>query len=144
MDWNWLFFSFEGRINRAKWWLALLIFIVLSAVVWLVVLPILGFSIWNVTSPWASALVSLIVTVIFAYPATAIMVKRLNDRDRPKWLVAVFWAPTILTLLAQLLGVGATMQEIGGGLLRCRPRLAGSSTCLRWSLAFGPWWSLAS
>lgn len=114
MDWNWLFFSFEGRINRAKWWLALLIFIVLSAVVWLVVLPILGFSIWNVTSPRASALVSLIVTVIFAYPATAIMVKRLNDRDRPKWLVAVFWAPTILTLLAQLLGVGATMQEIGG------------------------------
>ena len=114
MDWNWLFFSFEGRINRAKWWLALLIFIVLSAVVWLVVLPILGFSIWNVTSPWASALVSLIVTVIFAYPATAIMVKRLNDRDRPNWLVAVFWAPTILTLLAQLLGVGATMQEIGG------------------------------
>ena len=79
-----------------------------------ITVPILGFGVWKVTSPRASALVSLIVTVIFAYPATAVMVKRLNDRDRPNWLVAVFWAPTILILLAQLLGVGATMQEIGG------------------------------
>ena len=27
MDWNWYLFSFEGRINRAKMWLAVLVIV---------------------------------------------------------------------------------------------------------------------
>jgi uncharacterized membrane protein YhaH (DUF805 family) len=105
MDWKWLLFSFDGRINRAKWWLVVLILVILSVIIWFAILPILGFSIWSTGSTTTAALISLIVTLIFAWPATASMVKRLKDRDRPMWLVALFWAPTILTLLAQLLGL---------------------------------------
>jgi len=114
MDWKWLFFSFEGRANRAKWWLSILIFIILSALIWLVILPIFGYSIWNMQTDTTATLLSVVITLIFAYPATAVMVKRVKDRDRPMWLVAVFWAPTVLTLLGQLLGVTVTTQDIGG------------------------------
>ncbi len=114
MDWKWLLFSFDGRINRAKWWLVVLILVIISAIIWLLILPILGFSVWSMGSTFAASLISLIVTLIFAYPATAAMVKRLNDRERPMWLAAVFWAPTILTLLAQLFGLAATPQDVGG------------------------------
>jgi uncharacterized membrane protein YhaH (DUF805 family) len=114
MDWKWLLFSFDGRINRAKWWLVVLILVIISAIIWLLILPILGFSVWSMGSTFAASLISLIVTLIFAYPATAAMVKRLNDRERPMWLVAVFWAPTILTLLAQLFGLAGTPPEASG------------------------------
>lgn len=114
MDWTWLFFSFDGRINRAKWWLTVLVFIILGAVIWLVLLPLVGISVWATGSSAAVSLASLVIWLIFAYPATAIMVKRVKDRDRPLWLVAVFWAPTVLTVLGQLTGLTVTMQDVGG------------------------------
>ena len=114
MDWKWLFFSFEGRANRAKWWLTVLIFIILSAVIWLLILPIFGYTIWNVQADPTATVLSIVITLIFAYPATAVMVKRLHDRNRPTWLAAVLWAPTVLTLLGQLTGVTVTAQDIGG------------------------------
>jgi uncharacterized membrane protein YhaH (DUF805 family) len=114
MDWKWLLFGFDGRINRAKWWLVVLILVIASVIVWFVILPILGFSVWSTGSTTTAAVISLIVTLIFAWPATAAMVKRLKDRDRPMWLVAVFWAPTVLTLLAQVFGLAGTPQEIEG------------------------------
>jgi uncharacterized membrane protein YhaH (DUF805 family) len=36
MDWRSLLFSFRGRINRAKYWLALLVFLVADIVLELV------------------------------------------------------------------------------------------------------------
>jgi uncharacterized membrane protein YhaH (DUF805 family) len=112
MDWKWLFFSFDGRINRAKWWLSLLVFAIVGLVIYLGLLPLVGISIWKMGTGLAVA--SLIVTLIFAYPVTAVMLKRINDRDRPAWFVAVFWAPTVLGLIAQLTGVAYTMRPMGG------------------------------
>jgi uncharacterized membrane protein YhaH (DUF805 family) len=112
MDWKWLFFSFDGRINRAKWWLSLLVFVIIGLVIYVVLLPLVGISIWTMGA--GSAVASLIVTLIFAYPATAVMLKRINDRDRPAWFVAVFWAPTVLGILGQLTGLTISMQEMGG------------------------------
>lgn len=112
MDWKWLFFSFDGRINRAKWWLSLLVFVIIGLVIYVVLLPLVGISIWTMGA--GTAVASLIVTLIFAYPATAVMLKRINDRDRPAWFVAVFWAPTVLGILGQLTGLTISMQEMGG------------------------------
>jgi uncharacterized membrane protein YhaH (DUF805 family) len=114
MDWKWLFFSFEGRINRAKWWLTLLVFVVLSIVIWFVLLPLVGVSVWATQSTGMASVASLIVFLIFLYPATAVMVKRLNDRNRPAWMAAVFWAPSVLSILGQMTGVTASMQQVGG------------------------------
>jgi uncharacterized membrane protein YhaH (DUF805 family) len=57
MDWKWLFFSFEGRANRAKWWLSVLVFLVLSILIAFIVLPFLGFSVWRfiLTRPGVSS-----------------------------------------------------------------------------------------
>jgi uncharacterized membrane protein YhaH (DUF805 family) len=114
MNWTWLFFSFEGRINRAKWWLALLVFVVLALLISFAILPLLGLSVMTMGATAGGAAVSLIITLIFAYPGTAVLVKRIKDRDRPLWLVAVFWAPTVLSILGQLAGVTASVQDIGG------------------------------
>ncbi len=114
MDWKWLFFSFDGRINRAKWWLSLLVFLIVGLVVWLVLLPLIGISFWMMGTTTGGMVANLIVTLIFAYPATAVMLKRVHDRDRPSWLVAVFWLPTVLGILGQLTGLTMSMQEMGG------------------------------
>jgi uncharacterized membrane protein YhaH (DUF805 family) len=44
MDWNWYLFSFQGRINRAKWWLSVLV--------------IFG---WMLFLLWATSFVEMIV-----------------------------------------------------------------------------------
>ena len=63
---------------------------------------------------WLSKIAEKVYGDVFAYPATAVMVKRLNDRDRPMLLAAVFWAPSVLSVLGQLLGIGYATQEIAG------------------------------
>ncbi len=108
MDFRDLLTSFDGRINRAKWWLGVLIIAVAAIVASVVLGMLFG---WG---PTATGLINLIVTVLLALPVTAIMVKRLKDRDRPLWLVAVFWAPAVVTILGQLLGFGYYTMEING------------------------------
>lgn len=114
MDWMWLFFGFDGRINRAKWWLAVLVFFVVILLVSFAILPLLGVSLMTMGSTTGGVFISLILTLIFAYPWTAVMVKRLKDRDRPMWLVAVYWTPTVLSLLGQLTGTSVSVQEVNG------------------------------
>ncbi len=121
-----LFTSFEGRINRAKWWLGTVILLVFSIVVYFILAMFMGGSMMSRLDPatmgpdaMASvyrsfAIVQVIMLVIIAYPATALMKKRINDRDRPDWLVYVFWAPTVVSLLLSLTGLGYTMTDIGG------------------------------
>ncbi|MDZ5698726.1 DUF805 domain-containing protein [Chelativorans sp. M5D2P16] len=101
--------TFEGRISRSKLWLGVLYLMILSAVFYAILYPFFGTDVF--TSPYsdgltARALASLIATALFAWPSTAIAVKRLRDRNRPLWFVAFFWAPTVIMILAQLTGVG--------------------------------------
>ncbi len=118
MDWVWYLFSFEGRINRAKLWLAALIMIC-----WMIFLGALiaglsfllgngpkdvGFGIdyvFRVFDPafyrsrsLAELLILLLevavsVLVLWVYFATA--AKRLHDRDKSAW-----WAIPLVTVPA--------------------------------------------
>ena len=113
MNFSQMFFSFDGRINRAKWWLASLILAVVAIVVVFLAMMLLGG--WmTARATTGGAIAMVVVTVIMAYPATAIMIKRLNDRDRPSWMAAVFWAPSVLSLLGGLFGLTETVREMGG------------------------------
>lgn len=96
--------GFDGRINRAKWWLGTLILIVIAIVLYLILGGIIG-------SP---GLLQFILTLILAYPTTALMVKRLHDRDRPGFFTYIFWAPTVLSVLGGLLGLTMTTVDMGG------------------------------
>lgn len=114
MDWKDLLFNFEGRINRAKWWLAVLIIVVFTILISVVLLPLIGLSMMTASESTVGTLFSIVLTAVIGYPTTAVMMKRLNDRERPHWLVYVFWAPTVVNLLAQLFGLTVSMQNIGG------------------------------
>ena len=81
MNYIWLFFSFRGRINRARYvvvQLALLTF-------WLIL--------WPKVPVYLSSLWILVVTIPMIWINAAITIKRLHDRNRSGW-----WAVPIFTL----------------------------------------------
>lgn len=94
MDWKHLLFSFEGRVNRAKYWLVALVTIGLSiAIAFLLIAvalnSIAGFSVL--------ALLILIPT----YVGVVVGVKRLHDRNKSGWWLLLYYlVPGILTGLA--------------------------------------------
>jgi uncharacterized membrane protein YhaH (DUF805 family) len=133
MDWVWLLFSFEGRINRAKFYLAglvllcwmiflLFLFVVLSAAfgdfrsfgldTGLVSLHAtldgprsfhLGINdVFALVDPatWralprtdiAAVLAHAVVTPLMLWVFFAVSVKRLHDRDKSGWWMALFFA----------------------------------------------------
>jgi uncharacterized membrane protein YhaH (DUF805 family) len=112
MDWTWYLFGFEGRINRAKCWLAGLII-----VCWMIFLSALtlaggivsggeitfGFDtndIFGVIDPasypslsWKDLpplLVKVIGTPLFLWVYLATSIKRLHDRDKSGWWMVPF------------------------------------------------------
>lgn len=121
-----LFTSFDGRINRAKWWLGAIVLVVISVILNFILMMFLGGSMFggmdaaNVSAETINsmyrkiAIAQIVAVAIIAYPATALMKKRINDRDRPAWLVYVFWAPTVVSLLLSLTGLGYTVMDAGG------------------------------
>jgi len=144
-----LFTSFEGRINRAKWWLGSVILVVVAAIIGWIVASVIGASIFGmvteagVTPDTIGAVTrkisfgQLISVAIIAYPVTALMTKRLNDRDRPNYFVYVFWAPTVLTILAGLAGLTMTVVDVNGVMM---PTQSGLGMILGFlSLAIGVW-----
>lgn len=115
-----MFTGFAGRINRAKWWLGSVILAVISLILYFILMAIFGVSA-AIMDPaqmgsvmQTMAIIQIILVAILAYPATALMMKRLNDRDRPSYFAYIFWAPTVLLLLGGLLGLTMTMTDVGG------------------------------
>jgi uncharacterized membrane protein YhaH (DUF805 family) len=102
MDWTTLLFSFRGRINRGKYWLAVLIYVV----VWVVF--IVGGLIWlggmNIDNLFSLAgaglliwLIAIILLIAGTWSGLAVGVKRLHDRDKSGWWVLLFWfGPSLL------------------------------------------------
>src|SRR4051812_27757452 len=82
-----LLFSFEGRINRGKFWLAVLAYVIISIVLaLLLIIPVLGWLLAGI------GYIGMIVSGIF------VAIKRLHDRNKPGWWVAIFYViPMILS-----------------------------------------------
>jgi uncharacterized membrane protein YhaH (DUF805 family) len=90
------FFDFRGRINRAKYWLALLVFFMID-----VALSLVGLAVGNgVTLHIVSYGINLAIFV----SSLALGVKRLHDRDRAGWwLFAFYIAPGLFAFPAMAL-----------------------------------------
>src|SRR3954453_527657 len=96
MDWMTLLFSFTGRINRGKYWLAALIYVavwttfIAVSLVWLG-----GLNIDNLLSFAGAALLIWLVGLMLLFLGTwsglAVGVKRLHDRDKSGWWILLFW-----------------------------------------------------
>jgi uncharacterized membrane protein YhaH (DUF805 family) len=90
ISWGNLLFGFSGRINRAKWWLAVLVTVIISVVVQLVV---------NISETIGGilALIGFIATLWIGLAAGA---KRLHDLNRTAaWLVVFYGVPIVLLII---------------------------------------------
>src|SRR5262245_1925310 len=92
MNWGHILFSFSGRINRAKWWLAVLVYIII-AIVAAIVSGVLK-------SDGLTLLLNLVVTVVWLWISLAAGAKRLHDLDRTgAWLVVFVAIPFVLSIV---------------------------------------------
>ena len=100
MDWWAFFFSFRGRINRAKYWLALLIFTIVG-----VVQGLGGLALGNAV---LFQIVNFLIDVAVLVASIAVAVKRLHDRDRSAWWLLLFYLGPVV-----LAGAGGAMMWAG-------------------------------
>ena len=111
MDWKTLLFSFSGRVNRAKYWLTVLIVMIAwfaAAIIGGILSAVLGFTI----GMGVFAIVGLAVVVFGIWAGSAVGLKRLHDREKSGWWLLVFW------LLPNVLGgAGNALGGFAGGAL---------------------------
>lgn len=86
INWQNLLFEFKGRINRAKYWIGVLVLLAFEAV-----LLILA----TVLNSGAFVFFAWLVLVICIWPALAISVKRWHDRGKSGWWVLIALVPII-------------------------------------------------
>jgi uncharacterized membrane protein YhaH (DUF805 family) len=99
-----LFTSFEGRINRAKWWLGVVVLLVIE---WIVAAVFgMGFGRNMMTmgpedmAAMEQALSAMwlplvIIGLIFLWPTLAVYVKRWHDRGKSGWWTLIGLVPVI-------------------------------------------------
>ena len=127
MDYAWYLFSFEGRINRAKFWQALLIILCLMMVLALLTITVgkffddsgsFGFGLDDIfaafdpesyrslsTIGYVRAIGKAIGTPLFLWVYLAISIKRLHDRNRSAWWMMLFFVfPGLFDQFADRLG----------------------------------------
>jgi uncharacterized membrane protein YhaH (DUF805 family) len=96
MDWVYLLSSFEGRISRKTFWIAIAVLIAAELAGYLIAQALQGDRL------------GAIVDLAFVYPEFAIAAKRAHDRDLPIWILVVFFGGgAVLDLL--------TVLELSGG-----------------------------
>ncbi len=99
MDWLYLFNSFDGRISRKPFWIAMAVLTVAELVGHFVAEELQGDRL------------SAIVDLAFTYPELAVAVKRGHDRNLPLWLIGAFFAASALLDTLTVLGWAGTAEE---------------------------------
>src|SRR5689334_23771053 len=79
MDWVYLLTSFEGRIGRKTFWIAIAILVAAEILAHFIAETLQGDRL------------SAIVDLAFTYPEFAIAAKRAHDRELPIWILIVFF-----------------------------------------------------
>jgi len=99
MDWLYLLNSFEGRIGRQTFWIAMGAVAVVNVLACYVAQEIAGDRL------------SAIIDLAFTYPEFAIAAKRCRDRNLPLWLLAIFFVANGLLDLLSVIGWAGTSDE---------------------------------
>jgi len=110
MNFGQLLFGFSGRINRGKYWLAILIFVIVG-----LIMGTIGFF---AEEAIAFQILNLIVSIATFVAGIAVGIKRLHDRDKSAWWMLLFYVvPSVLFGLGGAFffyGLGA---EAGGSII---------------------------
>ena len=89
-----LFLNFDGRINRARYWGAIGILLLVA-----VVIAILEILLSSATSEKVGSDVGFGLNLIAAIPSLAVTAKRLHDRDLSAWWTLLLLAPLPLVII---------------------------------------------
>ena len=90
MDWKYVLTSFEGRINRAKFWAGVAVLFVLAAIA-AIIDNLIGTTIGDMPYGYLYGIVS----IASIYFALAIYAKRWHDRDKSGWWTLIILVPII-------------------------------------------------
>jgi uncharacterized membrane protein YhaH (DUF805 family) len=96
MDWVYLLNSFEGRIGRQTFWIAMVVVGIANVLACLI------------AQEFGGERLSAIVDLAFTYPEFAVGAKRCHDRNLPLWLLGIFFAANAALDLLTVLGWGGT------------------------------------
>ena len=97
MNWGQLFFKFDGRVNRARFWIAALIFTVVN-----VVLAILSYL---TDQSGVFQAINGMLSIVILICSIAVGVKRLHDRNKSGWYLLLFYfLPGVLAAAGVLVG----------------------------------------
>lgn len=110
MDWKYLLTSFDGRINRAKFWAGIGVFIVI-AIIAFILDSILGTRM-TTASGAQIGIIGILVALASIYFAIALYAKRWHDRNKSGWWTLIGLVPVIggIWLLVEL----GILQGTGG------------------------------
>lgn len=111
VDWQMFLFSTAGRINRAKYWLAALLYTVVTCVAYIVALLLL-LSLSDATAVILYVGGGVLFLLLF-FSGMVVAIKRLHDRNKTGW-----WCIPFLVLPGLLQGAanGLVSLETGLGL----------------------------
>jgi uncharacterized membrane protein YhaH (DUF805 family) len=99
-----LFISFQGRIGRAQFWLANFVFAAVFLVGWLID--------HFAQSYYVALAITLLVYLPCAVSAVAVGIKRLQDRNRNRLWLLVFYLVPVLTFALAGLFEGGMIQSV--------------------------------
>ena len=86
MDWQKLFLTYDGRINRQPFWIGTLVLFGVNVVGTLIGAAI-GGAVGN--------LIAVIFGLAVLYPSICIAIKRWHDRDKSGWWILIVLIPLI-------------------------------------------------
>lgn len=96
MNWFSVFFGFSGRINRAKYWIAVVVYMAIWTVFGLAMINSLGKV--QPDDPLGAASLGfavfglmMLIGIVTTISGLAVSVKRLHDRDKSGWWILLFW-----------------------------------------------------
>jgi uncharacterized membrane protein YhaH (DUF805 family) len=104
LDLQYLFTSFDGRINRAKWWAGMVILTIINIVLGYIVISVFGMG-------FLGRLISFLITLAIFYPTYAVSAKRFQDRDKPGIMALYGLGALLLANLLTTLGLTGAPQE---------------------------------
>ncbi len=112
-----LFTSYSGRIGRLAFWLGLVVLMVLGGAATYEVLKLLTSG--NVGKAWAvmsseMTTVQMVTYLVLLLPLSALIVKRLHDRNKSGFWLALIWVPALIKIghpfIIEYLGDGSIVK----------------------------------
>lgn len=98
MDWKWLLTSFEGRINRGKFWAGVAVLVAAQVVLYMIAATVFGIDyLEGGFTPYGlvSGPLSFLVGAVLLYCLLAVYAKRWHDRDKSGWWSLILLIPFI-------------------------------------------------